>query len=184
MPVLDVVGCYFDEHPQGVILTCHQVADLTGRDPADVYRALKVLQPTYIRLVEGLGHGPIASSVRGVTDDARRVVGQWPSAGMWVNRLVGALREAAERESDPERKSRLRAMAEGLGGFARDLAPTHVDRGPRQFGVREVEQRGGSVGASQARAAWRAGPGPGTDIAVHGGACPRGLVATRRSFCW
>jgi len=57
------------------MLTCEQVAKLAGLDPADVYRALKTLQPTYVRLVEGLGHGPIASSVRGVTDDARRAVG-------------------------------------------------------------------------------------------------------------
>jgi len=122
LPVLDVVVRYFDEHPQGARLSCKEVADLASRDPTDVYRALKILQPTYLRLVEGLGHGPISSSVRGVTDDARRVVGQWPSAEVWLDRLVEALREAAERESDPEKKSRLRTMAEGLGGFARDVA--------------------------------------------------------------
>ena len=32
------------------------------------------------------------------------------------------MREDAEREPDPERRGRLRAMAEGLGGFARDVA--------------------------------------------------------------
>jgi hypothetical protein len=122
LPVLDAVVRYFDEHPQGVMLSCKEVADLAGRDPTDVYRALKILQPTYLRLAEGLGHGPTSSSVRGVTDEARRAVGQWPSAEMWVDRLVAALREAAEREPDPERRGRLRAMAEGLGGFARDVA--------------------------------------------------------------
>ena len=39
-----------------------------------------------------------------------------------MDRLVEALREAAERGPDPEKKSRLRGMAEGLGGFARDVA--------------------------------------------------------------
>ena len=58
----------------------------------------------------------------GVTDAARRAVGQWPSPEVWVERLVQALHEAAEREPDPERRGRLRAMAEGLGGFARDVA--------------------------------------------------------------
>jgi hypothetical protein len=57
-----------------------------------------------------------------VTDEARRVVRQWPSADVWVDRLVAALGEAADREPDPERRSRLRAIAEGLGGFARDVA--------------------------------------------------------------
>ena len=56
------------------------------------------------------------------TPGPRRAVGQWPSPEVWVDHLVAALREAAERESDPEKKTRLRAMAEGLGGFARDVA--------------------------------------------------------------
>ena len=60
--------------------------------------------------------------VDGVTPQARQAVGQWPSPEVWVDRLVAALREAAEREADPERRGRLRAMAEGLGGFARDVA--------------------------------------------------------------
>jgi hypothetical protein len=75
-----------------------------------------------VRLVEGLARGPSGCSIAGVTDEARRAVGQWPSAEVWVDRLVEALREAAEREPDPERRGRLRAMAEGLGGFARDVA--------------------------------------------------------------
>jgi hypothetical protein len=124
LPVLDVVVRHFDEHPQGqgVMLSCRDIANRAGRDPADVYRALKILEPTYLWLAEGLGRGPSGCTVRGVTDDARRAVGQWPSADVWVDRLVQALREAAEREPDPERKTRLRAMAEGLGGFARDVA--------------------------------------------------------------
>jgi len=118
LPILDAVVRYFDEHPQGVILRCEEVANLAGRDATDVHRALKTLEPTYVRLASGLG----SPSVRGVTNQARRVVGQWPSPEVWVERLVQALREAAEREPDPERQGRLRAMAEGLGGFARDVA--------------------------------------------------------------
>jgi hypothetical protein len=69
-----------------------------------------------VRLVEGLARGPSGCSIAGVTDEARRAVGQWPSAEVWVDRLVEALREAAEREPDPERRGRLRAMAEGSAG--------------------------------------------------------------------
>ena len=60
--------------------------------------------------------------VEGVTPEARQAVGQWPSPDVWVERMVQALHEAAEREPDPEKKGRLHAMAEGLGGFARDVA--------------------------------------------------------------
>lgn len=121
LPVLDAVVRYFDEHPQGVMLSCKEVADLVGRDPMDVYRALKILQPTYVRLVEGLGHGPIASSVRGVTDEARRSVGQWPSPESVADRIVRELVEAANREPDEAKRTKLRAAADSLGGFGRDL---------------------------------------------------------------
>jgi hypothetical protein len=121
LPVLDTVVPYFDEHPQGVMLSCREVADLAGRDPTDVYQALKILQLTYVRLVEGLGHGPISSSVRGVTDDARRAVGQWPSPDVWADRIIRALLDAAQREPDEAKRSRLRATADGLAGFGRDV---------------------------------------------------------------
>jgi hypothetical protein len=121
LPVLDAVVRHFDEHPEATRLTLQEVAQLASRDVMDVYRALKELSPTYIKLQDLWGGQPDAL-VWGVTDDARRAVGQWPSPDVWVDRLVQALREAAEREPDPERRSRLRAMAEGLGGFARDVA--------------------------------------------------------------
>jgi hypothetical protein len=39
LPILEAVVRYYDEHlqGQGVMLTCEQVASVTGRDPADVY---------------------------------------------------------------------------------------------------------------------------------------------------
>jgi len=39
-----------------------------------------------------------------------------------VLELIQALSEAAEREKEPEKKNRLRAAAETLGSFARDIA--------------------------------------------------------------
>jgi len=74
--VLETVVRYYTEHPQGqgVMLTCQQVADLTGRDPTGVYRALKRLEPTYVRLVEGLARDPAGCSIAGVTEAGRRAV--------------------------------------------------------------------------------------------------------------
>jgi hypothetical protein len=127
--VLDTVVSYFNDHlqGQGVMLTCNQLAELAGLDPTGTYRALKRLEPTYVRLVEGWSRDPSGCSIAGVTDAARRAVGQWPEsipdqiAVQIADRIVAALLEAAEREPDEQKRSKLRAAAETLGSFGRDL---------------------------------------------------------------
>jgi hypothetical protein len=39
-----------------------------------------------------------------------------------LDQLIEALRDAAQSEVEPERKSRLQGAADALGGFARDVA--------------------------------------------------------------
>jgi hypothetical protein len=121
LPVLEAVVRLFDERPEVVSVTIKGIADELGMQSTEVYAAAKALSPTYLTLQEMMAP-PEHHRIRGLTDSARRAVGQWPSPEVWVERLVQALREAAEREPDPEKKGRLRAMAEGLGGFARDVA--------------------------------------------------------------
>jgi hypothetical protein len=121
LPVLDAVVRYFDEHDGAEIPDVETFAKLTGMDPTQVARAVRVLSPRFIKTQASLG-GLMDVAVMGVTDEARQAVGQWPSPEVLVERLVQALREAAEHEPDPERKGHLRALAEGLGGFARDVA--------------------------------------------------------------
>lgn len=48
-------------------------------------------------------------------------MGQWPAGESLVAGLVESLDAAAEREADPERKSRLRQAAAVVGGTARDV---------------------------------------------------------------
>ena len=122
LPVLDVVVRYLDEHVDAMPDVA-QIATIMGRDPAEVHRALRAMEGRFIQ-VPDMSVGADAQNyfVDGVTPEARQVVGQWPSPDVWVDRLVAALRDAADREPDPEKKGRLRAMAEGLGGFARDVA--------------------------------------------------------------
>jgi hypothetical protein len=119
--VLDAVVRYYNEHPQGqgVMLTCEQVAKLTGLGLTDVYRALKRLEPTYVRLVEGLDRSPSGCSVAGVTDAARRAVGQWPESV--ADGIVRELLAAADREPDEAKRTRLRVAADAMGGFGRNL---------------------------------------------------------------
>ena len=64
---------------------------------------------------------PNPHSVRGITDEARRAVGQWPTPEAVADRIVAALLEAAEREPDRQKQTKLRAAAETLGSFGRDL---------------------------------------------------------------
>jgi hypothetical protein len=121
LPVLDAIVRYFDEHDGAEIPDVATFAKFTGMDPTQVARAVRALSPRFIKTQASLG-GLMDVAVMGVTNDARQAVGQWPSPEVWLERLVQALREAAEHEPDPERKGRLRALAEGLGGFARDVA--------------------------------------------------------------
>lgn len=116
LPVLDAVVRHFDEHPRSAGLRCEDIASLAGLDPTDVERALRILAPTYVRLAPGL-----ATSPQGVTDEARRAVGQWPSPELWADHIIRALQDAAEREPDDAKRTRLRAAADALGGFGRDL---------------------------------------------------------------
>jgi hypothetical protein len=124
LPVLDAVVRYFEERDpmDPRIPNVGTFAEITGLPVEEVYRAVRELEPTYLSIDDWQMDDLGALEIMGVTDQARRVVGQWPSPEVWVDRLVEALREAAEREPDPEKKGRLRAMAEGLGGVARDVA--------------------------------------------------------------
>jgi hypothetical protein len=122
LPVLDAVVRYFDEHAGMSFPQVSDIAEITGRDPKEVYRALKALDGTYVELQEYLaGDNPNPHTVMAVSEEARRAVGQWPSPELWADRIIQALREAAEREPDPAKRSRLRATAEGLAGFGRDV---------------------------------------------------------------
>lgn len=57
--------------------------------------------------------------VPAVTADARRAVGQWPTGESLIEQLAAGIAQAAERESDPEQKRRLQAVAHELAGVAK-----------------------------------------------------------------
>jgi hypothetical protein len=84
-------------------------------------RALEALEGTYVGLSTGMG-GPESWNVGAVSAEARRAVGQWPTAESLITRLAEGFATAADREPDPEKKSRLRTVAGTLGGAGRDIA--------------------------------------------------------------
>jgi len=82
-------------------------------------QALANAWPPYLQVTwYGGGEGIIDA----VTERTRRELGTWPTSAGVVDELVDALQRAADAETEPERKSRLRAIAEGLSGFAREVA--------------------------------------------------------------
>lgn len=56
-----------------------------------------------------------------VSGNARRLVGQWPTAEQFVDELAQRLGQAADDEPDEERPSRLRELASSAGDVARNV---------------------------------------------------------------
>ncbi len=123
LPVLDAVVQLLDESPGGLLLG-QQVVRCTGMDRADVERAVWALSPDYVILGQQMAAegGIDMQCLDGVTAEARRVVGQWPTGESLVDQLTAGIEQAAEKETDPEQKRRLREVARGLGGAAKTIA--------------------------------------------------------------
>jgi hypothetical protein len=115
LPVLDAVVGLLEDHD---LVQPESVAECTGRDSQEVLRALHALDGTYVRLHRDMSGGFVDS----VTPEARRAVGQWPSGESLIQQIADGLAAAAEKETDPEQKSRLRQAAALLGGAVRDIA--------------------------------------------------------------
>jgi hypothetical protein len=76
--------------------------------------ALKTAQPPYL---ETQGWDVVT-----VHERARRELGTWPKPDSLVDAIADAYERAAEDEQEPEKKTRLRAVADGLRGAVRDIA--------------------------------------------------------------
>ncbi len=96
------------------------LASESGLDPVVVWRTMRVLDD------EGLvdaHHAMMPSGfVTGVSGQTRRALGAWPGPEALLDQLVRVFTEAAERETEPDRKSKLRAIADGLAGAGRTVA--------------------------------------------------------------
>jgi len=125
LPVLDAVVRYFEEEFDREYPRAQTFADRLGMDLQQVARAVMALAPTYLVVAPSLG-GPESLGIDGVTDEARRAVGQWPTPEAVVKRIAHALLEAADREPDERKRSRLRAAGEALLEFGKDMAANAV----------------------------------------------------------
>ena len=119
LPVLDAIVTYFGEQ-DGSLPQLYDIAEMAGIDEDEVIRAANRLDGVYIDLRRTMG--PQRDLVvLGVSSEARVVTGQWPSAETMAARIIAGLEEAAEREPDEAKRSRLRETADVLGETARDV---------------------------------------------------------------
>lgn len=118
LPILDAAVRLFQQQD---FVEVGELARETGFEPDDVARALLDMRYVYVSEVQGMGDKD-RWTITGVTPDARRAVGQWPTAENVVARLAEAFSAAAEQEPDEERRSKLRGLASFLGDTGKDFA--------------------------------------------------------------
>jgi hypothetical protein len=120
LPVLNAVVALLE---QSYMVTVSDIAGRTGLDQADVARSLDALDPTYVdfRKTE-TGGDPTFWYVHKVTPEARKAVGQWPTAESLIDRLARAFSAEAEREEDIEQQYQLRQAAGLLGETVHEVA--------------------------------------------------------------
>lgn len=121
LPVLDAIVKYLDEAAGAAFPELRDIADLTNLPIADVGKAALALESDHlIELGKNAGgHGTWYA--KQVSGDARRLVGQWPTAEQFVDEVAQRLRDAADEEPDPERRGRLRELASSAGDVARNV---------------------------------------------------------------
>ena len=112
LPVLAAVAEELDrEHATDA----HTIARATGLDYDEVQRALRALLSEDPPLLKaGPTRGGDISLVHGLTGEARRRVGAWPTPDSMASRLIEALGEAAGQTPDPQERTRLQEAGRAL----------------------------------------------------------------------
>ncbi len=98
------------------------IATSCGIDPRQAEVAFDALEEDGYLVIRGRASGVLNGNVTQVTGKARREVGAWPTAEGVIDQLVVALTAAADAETEPERKSRLREAAETLSSTGYRIA--------------------------------------------------------------
>jgi hypothetical protein len=101
---LEVIVQLYDE--TGGLMGSTAIGAAAGLSEEDTQRALRALQhnnPSFVTKMQAQGSGDIYL-VGPPTGHARRVVGAWPTPESLTNRIVAALNEAADTETDEAKK--------------------------------------------------------------------------------
>jgi hypothetical protein len=106
---------------QSFMVTVTDIATRSGLDAAVVASALEALDPVYVDFRKTTtGGDPRYWYVFKVTPEARRAVGQWPTAEALASSLAEELAVAARDEPDSERQGLLSYAARLVGDTLRD----------------------------------------------------------------
>jgi DNA-binding PadR family transcriptional regulator len=95
-------------------------AALEDLDDDAIDQALRRLSSTGFIVGRGTGQAAVVAVV-GVTEKGLRASGFWPSQDEAIDRMLQALEEAAEREPDPERQSKLRSVVTSFRSAGREV---------------------------------------------------------------
>jgi hypothetical protein len=118
LPVLDATVSLLE---QSYMVTVTDIAARTGLDAGTVAKALESLDPVYVDFRKTTTGGDSRFwYVFKVTPEARRAVGQWPTAEALASRLAEELAAAARQEPDAERQGLLTYAARLVGDTLRD----------------------------------------------------------------
>ncbi len=118
LPVLDATVGLLE---QSYMVTVTDIAARTGLDPSVVAQALEALDPVYVDFRKTTtGGDPRFWYVFKVTPEARRAVGQWPTAEALAGRLAEELAAAARQEVNGERQALLSYAARLVGDTLRE----------------------------------------------------------------
>lgn len=119
LPVLQAIVQLKDENP-GQPISREQVEQATGLDSETVRRAVYSLHDEpYIETGGSLVD--LHEYIKRATGDGKRAAEFWPTPDKLADLLRDAILQAAEREADPEKRSKLKALGDWLAGGGKDV---------------------------------------------------------------
>lgn len=121
LPVLDAMVKYLDDAAGASVPELRDIAELTELEVVEVSKAALALESDHLIELGKTAGGHGTWYVKRVSGDARRLVGQWPTAEQFVDEVAQRLQAAADEEPDPERRGRLRELASSAGDVARGV---------------------------------------------------------------
>lgn len=120
LPVLRTVVAYLDQNP-GDALRAIAVANETGLTEQDVERAGTALRDAGLVQVQGAAELNVIF-FHGISAEARRVAGSWPTSETATERLIAALEHLAVHGDTEDARSRARKILDGFAGAGHQIA--------------------------------------------------------------
>jgi hypothetical protein len=122
LPVLDAIVRMRDAKPLDPGPSYGDLAQETGLPLDEITRAVASLEGSFVEVSKVMAGGFTGNwRITQLSPSARQAVGQWPTAEAYADRLMEVLREEEGRASTPERRSKIRAVLDALGGIGHDV---------------------------------------------------------------